>query len=124
MARNTLADQIEADVADVFLATDDFAEAVEYTPHEGAGRSITVVIEDVTEAELTEEGGERAIRRLSVFAAKSSTTGIDAPQLQDELLLDGDERPFVYGGEIIEEDMDAWTLLFWRHEDTGRGASQ
>jgi len=122
MTRKTLAEMLAADPAAVYIQDSDFAEDVSYTPFEGAARTIGVVVaDDGTAMEPGEDGSETKIRRIRVYCQISSTLGIDDPQTGDELLRSGDDYPYVYSGEIFEQDAHSLLLEFWRREDLARG---
>lgn len=122
MPRKTLAEHLAADPALVFIQDDDFAEDVVYTPFEGAQRSITVTVtDDDTAMEPMDGGTETAVRRLRVFAVNNASTGIDTPAIGDQLLRAGDDDPFVFSGDVFDEDGHCYLLGFWRREDRARG---
>lgn len=105
----TLATQIAADVADVFLNSDDFGETVSYTPVGGSARSIVAVVVTMP-SDLTQESShEVAHNFVSVLAAKSASTGIEAPAKGDTIVWSG--RIYSWVG-IIHQDAGAWQLKF------------
>lgn len=87
----SLADQIAADAASVFLNSDDFAETVTYYPHRfhtGAVRDPREIRAIVTRNQVQTNGPDEQIApEFEVRVANNSTTGISS----DELDTGGDQ---------------------------------
>jgi hypothetical protein len=122
----TLREQIEADVGDVFLNTDDFAETCTYLPKSGGARSIVVVCEE--EKQRVDDGAKVwLVTTLHVFCSRDTSEGIDAPQLGESICRENDHLPdgtpdptklFSYQGNDEEADdttATSWTLIFERN---------
>ncbi len=131
----TLREQIQADVGDVLLNTDDFAESCTYLPKSGDARSIVAVVEEGG-IEADEMSGVQLVSTVTVFVSRDETTGIDAPQLGEQLcresdhLADGSPDPlklYSYSG-IVDESDDAmaasWTLVFTRKRPFEKGGNR
>lgn len=119
----TLREQIESDIASVFLNTDDLAEACTYYPRAGGAREIVC---DVQKSVQMRDEPTGLVRKevVSVWVSKSATTGIDKPQIGDALKLSGDDKLFAYAGEPSEEDEFSWTLTFERFSHVERGGNR
>jgi hypothetical protein len=120
---NTLKQQITADVAGVFLDTDEFAEAVTYIPASGSEVSITVIIEE--EDEFLDENQRAADHEfIRVFTALTSA-GIKYPTLGDAIKRSAteDEGQRLYGwtGQREDPERDSWWLVFRRTKTQRHG---
>lgn len=82
----SLADDLIDDIGDVFLDTEDFAEAAAYTPKGGAARSITVVVTDDNSRRANEAHHLTDVRTIRVLAKRDAEAGIDTPSLGDRLV--------------------------------------
>jgi hypothetical protein len=122
----TLADQIQADVAGVFLNVDDFASVDSYTAVGEAARDVHGIAEELVATRQDEEtGDEETKERIRYFCGRDAAEfGIEDPQIGDKLVLvsDPDSSPYTFSGEIQERDAVGWWLVFWRWKRTGRGA--
>jgi hypothetical protein len=131
----TLKSQINTDVSAVFLQTDDFGETFVYRPCGGTSREIVGVI--VTEqVELTEvRDGKQRKHMLTLFVSRSSTTGIDDPQLGDALWRKSNEdEAYSFAGLADDPDendgtayagqQNAHTLLFVREYLVSKGGNR
>ncbi len=120
---NTLKQQITADVSDVFLDTDEFAETVTYIPASGAAVSITVVIEESDEF-LDVEGRAVFDEVILVFTSRNSS-GIASPVLGDGLKRsateDPEQRLYGYMGQKEDPERDSWWLMFKRRKTQRQG---
>jgi len=104
----TLKDQMAADVAGVFLNTDDFAEGFTHTPKGGIPRSVTLTIVDERVRFETRDNRKLRIRELEILAAHDATTGITNPQPGDKLTQDSDSRlpkvPLLFVDVVSQDD--------------------
>jgi hypothetical protein len=114
----TLREQITTDVSTVFLNEEDFAESCTYIPKGCASRTITAVVDEL--GSFVENNlGKRSEEFIDVFVSRSSTTGIDEPQLGDafyrtEVDEETPDKGYSYTGEKSDVDENAWTLRFKR----------
>ncbi len=84
----TFKTQQAADISNVFLNSDEFAETVTYHPDGGANKDILAVVgEPLTDTEETEGGGRTLTRRVEVRISADATAGIDAPTYKDEITI-------------------------------------
>jgi len=121
---NTLKQQITADVAGVFLDTDEFAEEVTYIPADGAEVSITVIIEE--EDEFLDENNRSAfVEYIRVFAKRATADGIKSPTIGDGIKRSATEDPgqqvYGYTGQREDPERDTWWLLFKRTRTQRQG---
>jgi len=120
---NTLKQQITADVAGVFLDTDEFAESVTYIPASGAQSTITVIIEESDEF-LDMEDRVVDDEMISVFTARTSA-GIQSPVIGDGILRstteDPEQRVYGYMQQREDPERDSWWLLFKRRKTQRQG---
>lgn len=89
----TLREQMQADVAAVFLNTDEHAELITYRPARGEPREIAAIVNE----DVLSPGQEGLLERehsFYILAARDGTTGIDSPQA-------GDTISFTRGGLVI-----------------------
>lgn len=120
-----LKDLIASDVTSVFLNEDEFAEPVDYTPKNGAARSITAVVRHNQEA-IENEPIDYENETILVFVQRDEDGGIEAPQRGDELVRtnEPDQTPFGFSGRIISSDASAWTAEFKRPKVTTMGGQR
>jgi hypothetical protein len=122
----TLREQITADVADVFMQVDDFAEDVTYIPGTGASRTVTCVIEEEQEYFDTELDTQ-LLERIRVFVPRTAA-GIQTPKIGDKIKRSAayDATQELYGYEAMIEmpEPDTHWLLFKRKRRTQVGVSQ
>ena len=118
----TLREQMAADVAGVFLNDEEHAESVTYTPANGVARTITAIVNE--DGGLEDQDGRLADRIYAwVFVARSGTTGIDDPQVNDTLAVTrgGEEVRFTYAGGVSDADDSGWWLRFSRQKNKRYG---
>lgn len=110
-----LREQITADVTDVFLEVDDFAEDVTYIPASGASRTVRCVVEKEQEYFDTDHSTEE-LERIRVFVPRTED-GILSPVVGDGIRRSASvDSTDTYGySRMIEmpEDSTHW-LLFTR----------
>jgi hypothetical protein len=116
----TLKQQIAADVADVFLNEDEFAESLVFQPQGGQDRPIVGSVDQATEHPDTGMGGIDRVERIEVFVSRDEddemTGGVATVQIGDRLkrTVNGIEQVYGFTGEILDEDDNSWTLVFER----------
>lgn len=120
---NTLKQQITADVAGIFLDTNEFAETVTYIPAGDSGVSITVIVEESDE--LIDVAGRTVDEEMiSVFTARTSA-GIQNPATGDAILRsvteDPEQRVYGYMKQREDPERDSWWLLFKRRKTQRQG---
>jgi hypothetical protein len=122
----TLKSQIIDDVQSVFLATNDFAEVVTYSPNEGESRSVTVVIEGQDEFAETDHSTEK-IEIVRVFCDRAAT-GIPTPAFGDAIKRAADadpgQRVYAFTGDVEMVEASTWWLLFRRNRQNQYGIGQ
>lgn len=107
----SLADQIADDVADVFLATDDFAEQVTYIPKRGKQRTILAVISQRDRATRDERYHKQEANQATLFVARDATTGVTDPQLGDAFSLPDDGADELWDfAEIVDRDAVSFSI--------------
>jgi len=99
----TLKTQIAADVAAVFLQTDDFAETVTYTPVGGAGASMTVLFFPDPMSMIDLPDGNKQATLAAVYVAE---TDVVTPQR-------GDQVTRTNPASVSE----TWRVDVWQEED-------
>lgn len=111
----TLREQMDADVSNVFLNTDEHAEDVTYTPKGGAARTIAVIIDEDSQF-IPTQNDARTSDMASVFCRRDGSTGIVNPQLGDTIATERNGLSFVWSwaGESADADEFSWWLLFKR----------
>lgn len=114
----TLRAQITADVAKVFLNTQEFAETCRYYQKCGNKRNVVAVVDELGSF-VEDQIGKKSEEFIDVFVSRDGTAGIDEPQLGDALhRLEVDEdtpdKGYAYTGEKSDVDENAWTLRFKR----------
>ena len=77
----TFKEQVEADVAAVFLNEDEFAESITYTPTGGVARTILAIVDRQDETIEYRDGGQVRVRVREIHVADHATTGIDYDSL-------------------------------------------
>ena len=108
-------DNLKKDAVNIFLTTDEFAEAVQYTPKGQSPKTIKAVINRKRLTPGGEESGRTLQNQIEIFIANDATYGVDA------IIKGGDEVlfPEVIGGidvnfvvvDILGEDQGMWHLL-------------
>ena len=87
----TLAAQIEADIADVFMNTDDFGVAITYT-RGGASVALTALVEPSQFDNFSEEGGATTVERRGYLIEASTlilSGSVTLPQIGDTITEGG-----------------------------------
>ena len=111
----TFAEQLAADVENVFLNAAEFGESVWYHPKTSPGspRQITAVVHRGGKRDNAEQYTRTNAAITDLFVANDSTTGIEAPQTGDAIRLAEDaasvRRSFV---EQMHADTDCRWLRF------------
>lgn len=113
----TLREQIHADVAGVFLNTEDFGESFWYCPKDGTKRRIVGVAEAERTEVIESPHGKQNRHTLELFCSRDSTTGIDDPQLGDGLwrVSTDEDQGFSFAGLANDRDENDGTA------DAGQG---
>lgn len=120
----TLAAQIAADVDEVFLQTDDFAESLAYWPKEGAQRSITAVRVSLSMYRQTRQ--RQNLERnhhlledneLAFFVSRDATAGMPNPQLGDAIRIATDDPNDRWDFVSIEDsDLVSFIVVFQKRK--------
>lgn len=130
----TLRTQIANDLTDVLLVTDDFAEAVTYSPADGgATRTVYAIVEEIGSL-VDGDHGLSATETIQVTVSRdadatdsdgNTKNGIDNPQLGDAIRRPGDsaDKCYSWTGEKSDVDDAAWQLTFVRHVMLKHGGS-
>ena len=123
----TLKTLIAADVYDVALNEDEFAEAVAYTPVKGKKRTVIVLIQ--ADFAYAEEGTRTETREdISVQVGRDETHakgGINEPKVGDIILravdVDPSQRPYAYMGNVDAIEPNEWIMQYTRHTVAEQG---
>lgn len=111
----TFAEQLAADVENVFLNADEFAETVWYYPKTSPGtpRQISAVVHRGGKRDTAEQYTRTNAAITDLFASTDATTGIDSPQIGDAIRL-AEDHPATRRGfvEEMHSDTDARFLRF------------
>lgn len=82
----TLKTQMATDVANVFLNTDEFAEAITYTPANGSGASVNAVVMRDSVSHDNFQDGLSSVYRATI---KLASADVSAPAINDTVTFDG-----------------------------------
>ena len=86
----TLADDLVDDVDRVFLQAGHFSETGQYTPSGGEARGITYVVLSDSSLRQQETHHKSDQRTLRIYVYRSSSNGINDPQIKDKLVTDAE----------------------------------
>ena len=122
----TLRTEITADVTDVFLQVDDFAEDITFIPASGASRTVRCIVEAEREYFDTEVSTEQ-LDRIRVFVSRSAS-GIPTIDIGDSVkrsvTFDPEQRQYGFTGDIEFPEPDTVWLLFARKRQKQFGIGQ
>lgn len=116
----SLADQIAADVVDVFLETEDFAESIRYFPKGGAERGITVVRVTLSlyraqrQRQMAEDAHHlREENELAFFVSRDPEGGMPDPRIGDAIRIstDGPDERWDFLS-IEDSDLCSFIVVF------------
>lgn len=126
----SLADLIAADVSDVFLNEDDFAETLTYYPKGEAVREISATrvslgmfLRQAHPRETDQdEHHEKQVDKLAFFVTRDATTGMPNPQLGDAIRLATDPVHDRWDFVSIEEtDAVSFIVVFQKTRNLRAG---
>lgn len=114
----SLKDLMAEDAANVVLNSDEFAEEIQYTPHNGTVRTIKAIVERSRIMPDSADAGRVLAKTVEVNIARHATLGVLA------VTKNGDKisLPTVIGGtnddyvvvDILSQDEGLWRLLLKR----------
>lgn len=118
-------DMQDADLENVFLNTNEYAESLYYCPKGGTRRTIAGSVEEIGSFP-DEDGGKFSLEYLDIMVRRHATEGIDEPQLGDAItrLIDDPDKGYSYTGEKSDVDVNCWTLRFVRKVPYKLGGSR
>jgi hypothetical protein len=114
----SLKDQLSQDAVNSFLNSDEFGEAITYTPKDGAAKQITALVIRERLKPGDEDSGRILRNQCEVYIANDATNGVTSVDKGDDILafpilLDEDSVEWVVV-DIISKDSGMWHLLVSR----------
>lgn len=106
---------LSQDIINCFLNTDEFAEAITYTPKGGSAKEIKAIVNRRRVEPANEDSNRSLYKEVEIIIANDPTHGVSSINKgQDEVSL-----PEVIGGpaiswvvvDILNQDDGAWQLL-------------